>query len=262
MLVIAKYEPLLACLKLSTLEQVKSFPRAATSERRPQRREITRLTADENGHERVLFLKRNWISHKKDGIASLFRRGAVWSIARQEWENARALESAGLRMAGLVSYGEECGPLWERFSFIITEAAPGQTIDEFFRESRDRAIRRCVLIALAGFVKRMHEAGLATPDLFTRHIFLADANSEPKFCLIDMARLDRSRKPSARTRARDLAALNVTAAPAIVTTRERIFFLKAYAGNLDRELFGLIQRRMKRLLTRKKHRRVFLGTKS
>jgi hypothetical protein len=260
-LVIAKYEPLLARLKLSTLEQVKSFPRATTPGRRPQPREITRLVAEDNGMQRVFFMKRNWISHKKDGIASLFRRGAVWSIARQEWENARALETAGLRMAGLVAYGEECGPLWEHFSFIITEAAPGQTIDEFFRDCRDRTIRRRVLLALAKFVKKLHEAGMATPDLFTRHIFFANEIADPQFCLIDMARLDRCKNPSARTRARDLAALNVTASPEIVSARERVSFLRAYAGHVDRQFFNLIRRRMKRLLTRKKHRRAFLGEK-
>jgi tRNA A-37 threonylcarbamoyl transferase component Bud32 len=122
-------------------------------------------------------------------------------------------------------------------------------------------MRHRVIIALAEFVKKMHQAGMATPDLFTRHIFLANESSAPQFCFIDMARLDRCKNPSARTRARDLAALNVTASPEIVSARERILFLRAYAGDVDRQLFNFIRRRMKRLLTRKKHRRAFLGDK-
>jgi heptose I phosphotransferase len=182
------------------------------------------------------------------------RRGAVWSIARREWENGRALENAGLRVAGRVAYGEDCGPFWEKFSFIITEAASGQTLEQFLGDSRDRALRRRVLDRLAPFVRRLHEAGLASPDLFTRHIFVETADNEPRFCLIDMARLDRRKTLSARLRARDLAALNVTAPPGMVSPRERVRFLRSYCGGRDKELFRLIRSRMAHLLKRRKHR--------
>ncbi len=144
-------------------------------------------------------------------MKSLLRQGRVESVSRREWENSRALERAGIAVAGLIAYGEECGPLWEKFSFIITESAPGQTMEQFLGACRDRARRRDVFDALARFVRQMHDAGLATPDLFTRHIFVDTENGDPVFCLIDMARLDRRTRLPERLRARDLAALNVTA---------------------------------------------------
>lgn len=254
MVVIAKHRGALQQAGLATLEQVRVF-RAELVKDHGGRRDIQRFTIhDEDGQERALFLKRNWRPYKKDGLASLLRRGCVWSQSRQEWENSLALERAGVRVAGWVAYGEECGPLWEKFSFIVTESAPGQTVEQFLRECRDRALRRRVFDALARFIRRMHGTGLATPDLFTRHLFVDLASGEPTFCLIDMARLDRAKELNLKQRARDLAALNVTAPLRHVTPRERIRFLQVYAGGNWRDLAPLIARRVAHLLQRRKFR--------
>ena len=206
----------------------------------------------------TLFLKRNWKPYKKDGLISLLRRGRVWSVSRQEWANALALQRAGLRTARLVAYGEECGPAWEKFSFILTEAADGRwTIRDFLRDCQDPARRRGVLDALAREIGRMHEAGLASPDLFTRHIFLNDDVIPPQFCLIDMARLDTRGSLSPCRRARDLAALHVTAPLRFATWRERLRFARIYAGCGTRGLLKRIGRRADRLLRRRKFRDFF-----
>jgi hypothetical protein len=110
-----------------------------------------------------------------------------------------------------------------------------------------------VLDALACNIRRMHEAGLAMPDLFTRHIFVDVTGDQPVFHLIDMARLDRQARLSRSLRARDLAALNITAPLRIVTPRERIRFLRTYGGQLDRKLIKGIAARMEHLLRRRKH---------
>lgn len=254
MVVINRHELLLRKLDLATIERVKAF-RGDLVKDHNGRRDIFRIAAtDADGPPLVLFLKRNWRPYKKDGLKSILLRGRVWSIARCEWENSRMLEKAGLRVAGLVAYGEELGPLWEKFSFIITEAAPGRTVEQFLRECRDGKHRRQVFDALARVIRQIHDAGLATPDLFTRHVFVDTTGGEPRFCLIDMARLDRASQLSARQRARDLAALNVTAPLACVSVRERVRFLKAYAGRLDKGLARLIARRVAHLLRRKKFR--------
>ena len=93
-------------LGLTSLAAVKAFCGERVKAHR-QRRDVFRITAtDAEGRAQILFLKRHWRPYKKDGLASLVRRGNVWSIARQEWENSRALESAGLRVAGLMAYGD------------------------------------------------------------------------------------------------------------------------------------------------------------
>jgi tRNA A-37 threonylcarbamoyl transferase component Bud32 len=254
--VIAKHAPLLEKLGLSTLDQVKAFQGELVKDHRG-RRDILRIRAiDADGAGRVLFLKRNWKPYRKDGLRSLLRHGRVWSQSRQEWENLRALEAAGLMVAGLVAYGEDCGPLWERFSFLITEAATGgQTVEQFIATCRDQALRLRVFEALARTIRKMHDAGLASPDLFTRHVFVDPDRDVPEFCLIDMARLDRHRCVSRALRARDLAALNLTAPLRFVSARERLRFLHAYAGSVDRRFVWRIRIRANRLLrTRRKFR--------
>lgn len=251
MLVIAQNHELLRQLGLDTMEGVKQF-NGELIKNHKGRRDIFRIRAPAgpDGQPVVLFLKRNWQPYKKDGLHSLLTRGAVWSQSRVEWENSLALQRAGIEVAAPVAFGEECGPLWEKFSFIITAAARGDmTLQEFLNTRTDRAERRRVFDALAGEIRRMHDAGLASPDLFTRHIFLA-RGPEPKFCLIDMARLDRQRPLSARRRARDLAALHVTAPLRWVSARERLRFVRQYDG--DRALIRLVQQRSRHLLQRKK----------
>ncbi len=247
-LVIANYAEALRPLGLGTMEGVKSF-RGELIKNHKGRRDIQRITTTANGRPVTLFLKRNWRPYKKDGLNSLLTRGAVWSQSRTEWENSLALQRAEIAVAEPVAFGEECGPLWEKFSFIITAAARGEiTMDNFLASNPDAAERAGVLDALARFVRKMHDAGFASPDLFTRHLFLTRGPA-PEFCLIDMARLDRRAKLSPTLRARDLAALHVTAPQRFLTAPERLRFLERYGVM---ELQPRIEARARHLLRRKK----------
>jgi tRNA A-37 threonylcarbamoyl transferase component Bud32 len=249
---IAKYHDLLRQLGLDTIEGVKSF-KGKMLKRRGGRRDIQQIVLpNKNGAEIILFLKRNWQPHKKDGLHSLVTRGEVWSQCRVEWENSLALQRGGIAVAEPVACGDECSALWEKFSFILTEAARGEmTLHDFIQISRDRHERRRVLDALAVWVRKFHDAGFASPDLFTRHIFL-ELGKAPKFCLIDMARLDREQTISPKLRARDLAALNISAPLRFVSAGERLRFLKIYGG--DRQLGQSILKRTEYLVSRKKFR--------
>lgn len=253
MVVIRQHRALLERLGLATCQQAKTCNAERVKDHRG-RRDILRLrTVDESGRPVLLYVKRNWRPYKKDGLWSLLRHGRAWSVARQEWENADALERAGLRAAPRVAFGEECGPLWERFSFLVTEAAAGtETVEHFLQHCPEQAERRRVFDALAREVRRLHDAGLATPDLFTRHVFVERHCQPPAFCWIDVARLDRRRRLPVRLRARDLAALHVTAPRRFVSQRERLRFFLRYAGGKDRPLLRQIAARTRHLL---RHRR-------
>ncbi|MBK7997411.1 MAG: hypothetical protein IPK15_01415 [Verrucomicrobia bacterium] len=255
MIVFAQHQSVLQKLGLSTLEEVRAFQGEVIKSHGNRRRDILRIcTTDEAGAPLVLFLKRSWHPYKKDGLRTLLCHGQVWSISRQEWENSLSLQHAGLKTAPLVAFGEDCGRLWERFSFLITEAvASKETLQHFLKSCREPCRRRLVLDALAREVHRMHEAGLAMPDLYTRHVFVDATAEQPVLHLIDMARLDRRVRLSQSLRARDLAALNVTAPLCDVSPRERIRFLRVYGKRIDRKLVGRIATRMKHLLLRRKH---------
>ena len=249
MFVIAQHHEALRPLGLDTLEGVKKFTGELIKNHKG-RRDIQRIRTISNGTALVLFLKRNWQPYKKDGLTSLLTRGAVWSQSRVEWENSLALQRGGITVAAPVAFGEECGRLWENFSFILTAAATGEvTLDQFLRENQDAPLRRRVLSRLARLIRQMHDAGLASPDLFTRHIFVQTAG-EPEFCLIDMARLNHRQPMSLRWRARDLAALHVTAPLRFVSAPERELFLGEYGEAV--RLQPLIARRAAHLLKRRK----------
>jgi tRNA A-37 threonylcarbamoyl transferase component Bud32 len=255
--VIARHEPLLERLGLTTLELVRRFQGELIKNHRG-RRDVVRIAPKAGADTPVLFLKRTLRPYRKDGLASLLRRGRVWSMAREEWENSLALERAGFRVARPVAYGEQCGLLWERFSFILTEAADGaRTVHDFLKTWSDSALRRRVVDELAREIRRLHDAGFASPDLFARHFFL-ELDGAIKFCLIDMARLDRSRPVSQRRRARDLAALNVSVPLACASAAERLRFLRVYLGEANhRALFTAIRSRSEQLLKRRKFQRTF-----
>jgi tRNA A-37 threonylcarbamoyl transferase component Bud32 len=247
--VIAKYHGVLRQLGLDNIENVKTFHGELIKDHKG-RRDIQRIIAGTDAQPLTFFLKRNWKPYKKDGVKSLFTRGEVWSQSRTEWENSLALQRAGISVAEPIAFGEECGSFWEKFSFILTASARGDiTFDEFLRTCHDWDERQRVFTTLAKTVQQMHDAGLASPDLFTRHIFIERGN-EPKFCLIDMARMDRRKKLSAKLRARDLAALNVTMPLRFVTTDERKHFFDTYGS--DAGIDRLMNERMKHLLTRRK----------
>jgi len=255
MVSILKHREMVQRLGLDSLAGVKSFAGELIKNHRGRRDIHLVRAATPDGHTLRLYLKRNWRPYKKDGLANVLRHGKPWSISRQEWEHSLRLQKANIRTADLVAYGEECGPLWEKFSFILTEAATGeQTVLDFLETCRDAQLRRCVFTALAGFVKKMHAAGLASPDLFTRHIFVDAKVVPPVFCLIDMARLDIRGVAPLSLRARDLAALHVTSPLKSVSAWERWRFLMAYDRNSARQLTKLIQRRSAHLLRRSKFR--------
>ena len=240
---------------LTTMDGVKAFKGILVKNHKGSREVFRIPVTDANGRAHTLYLKRIWKSYKKDGLLSLLQRGHVWSVSRREWENSKALTAAGLRTASLIAVGEECGLLWEKFSYILTAEATGtQTLEHFLQTCLDPARRRRVLDALALEIRKMHDAGLASPDLFTRHIFVDDAADVPAFCLIDMARLDRRHSLSTALRARDLAALNITAPMRHVSARERLRFLKHYSERNSKAFLPLIRVRMNHLLRRRKFR--------
>lgn len=254
-MVIRSYADPLRQLGLSSLEAVRGFEPEHRIKNRGGYRDVVRLDCrGTGGSDLTLFLKRVRKTSRKNGLRSLLRRGRVWSVCHEEWDNCQALQAAGIHTAELVAWGEDCGWLGERFSFIITRSADGsQTLGEFLRTCRDFRTRRTVLASLANEVRRMHNAGLYAPDLFTRHIFLDARAPAPRFCLIDMARLDRSVGSPDRLRARDLAALNATAPLRDVKASERLRFLRDYGGERAWRLIGPIRRRMAHLLRRRKY---------
>ena len=256
MILIERHHALLEKLGLSTLDGVKSF-QGEIVERIPGKRDVQRFQAKaESGRELIFYLKRHWRSDRQDALLSLLTHGHLWSVARVEWENARVLQAAGFHTAPLVACGDEINLLGEKFSFLLTEAATGpMTLDQFVRDGQDLPRTRKVFDSLAQELQRLHQRGLSLPDLFARHIFFDPEAESIGFCFIDVARLIRRRNLAIPQQARALAALNVTTPLRFVSAKERVRFLRLYAGRKElRPLVDRIASRTARLLERKKYR--------
>ena len=251
-LVCHDYAGELSALGLNTLQGVQQMKAELIKNMKGQR-DIHRLRLPEG---QILFIKRNWKAYTKDGLKSLFSRGRVHSISRREFENLNRLREAGLQTGRPVAYGEVCGFLKERFSFLVTEAAPGEPLDEFLCRETDTRERQRLLMGLADHLKKMHGAGLASPDLFARHVFVRQENGIFQFALIDMARLDQVSRLRGRKRARDLAALNASLGPGAASLRERLLFLSRYEEGGE-SLLPAILKRTRHLLKQRKFARLW-----
>jgi tRNA A-37 threonylcarbamoyl transferase component Bud32 len=220
----------LRTLGLDTMAGVKAWSGGLIKNQRG-RRDVSRIeVADSDGVVRVLYLKRTWQPYRKDGVSSLFRYGRVVSSSRREWNNYIALTSAGVDTPELIAHGEECGPFWERFSFILTgEVRDSVSLDQFLGQCREPRLRRNALREAALTVGKMHMAGLFSPDLFSRHIFVSSQSPrKPEACLIDMARLDRCSRMMRKKVVRDLALLNVSTSLHLLSLLERRVFIRTH----------------------------------
>jgi hypothetical protein len=254
MIEIAMHKSVLERLGLATLDDVKRYQGTLVKDQRG-RRDILRIdTNDESGQPLTLFLKRIYRPYKKDGFRSLLKRGKVWSLARQEWHNMQALNRHGFPTAELVAFGEEVGPFWERFSFILTKAAPTSgTVEDFLASREEPDKRRSVLRSLARQLREMHDAGMASPDCFARHFFVRMEGDVARFWLIDMARLDVRRPMTLKLRARDLAALHASVPMRFASSGERMRFFRDYGGGtLRHDLLVRVMDRTRELLKRSK----------
>lgn len=248
MVVRKRYKPVLAELGLTDLAGVEAAEGALVKDQRGKR-DVLRLTA----RGRVYFLKRIRRTKAIQTLETLLTRRRLRSLAGIEWDNLVLLRRHRIRVAEPIAFGERIRFLRERFSFILVGAAPGEIdLRDFVEQETDPTRRRLVLDELAAMARRLHDAGFATPDLFARHLFIQWRNGRPRFTLIDMARLDRSRRINRTLRARDLAGLNSSLPHHLVSPADRLRFLHRYCGCRDHDMLLAVRRRMEHLLRRNK----------
>lgn len=226
------------------------------------RRDVCRIVGSHDGRQRVLYLKRNLKPYRKHALASLLRHGKRISAAEVEAGSLAALDRLGVPTSPCIAVGGANGLLGERFSFIITEAAPGIPLDEILAAApRPEEVRRAGA-AVMSLVRRIHDAGVGVPTLMGRHIFVDNTQDQPHLCLIDVDRLVR-RKRAWRQRVRDLAQLHLSIPLAHLGVRQRIRMLRLYAGDdraMARRLLRGVARRTNYLLLRRRRRaRAFIN---
>lgn len=256
------YQYVLQQLGLASTEQVKAHS-GKLIKRYKDRRDVAIFHSSfEDGRPVTLFVKRTFTAMAKDSYRTLLRHGRVWSCSREEFENLRTLQRAGLQTCEPVAYGEECSAFRERFSYVIVAGVPAEhTLLDFLHLCQDPATRQRVLKDVARTLRRMHDAGLSWPDLYARHLFVTWDTEPVQVILIDVARLDHNWWTSPLRRARDLANLGISIPPALASEQERLQFLREYAGGpLPRLIALAVRLRLSRLSRSKKGRKLMASS--
>jgi tRNA A-37 threonylcarbamoyl transferase component Bud32 len=178
---------------------------------------------------------------------------------RREAEALRRLANRGVRAARVEALLPPPRPV------LVTRGVPDARALSEILPALERRERRLAIVRVAALVRDLHGAGLSFPDLYTRHVLL-DGSGTPH--LVDVERL---RAGSPPRRARDLAALDLTAEIAGASRTDRFAFLRAYAAGADlRPLTALVARARRklerkrrfhrhRLIVRAAHREAFEG---
>jgi hypothetical protein len=135
------------------------------------------------------------------------------------------------------------------------DLAPARPLDDLLERARLPATLRARLVQdLARAVARLHDAGWHHRDLYLNHVFVDPLADAPLAAVIDWDRIGAHRHAYGRWVVKDLASLEASAAPGLVSARERMRFLRAYLahrGGLPRaarrRLAGRVRRKARRI---------------
>lgn len=215
---------------------------ADRSSKTMRERDIVRIELPvANATSVVLFLKRNLRPARKH-VWSFFHFGGRYRSASDlEWANLRRLEAAGVNVSAPVAVGSTFGPVGERFSFLVTEAAPGIAFDRLLADERCPIRRRAAIRSVARCVRRIHAAGYSVPGMYARHLFV-DLDDNARTTIIDIDRC-RSIKVKRDPIANELSLLHLSVPNVHASRRERLRLLREYLGGhrIDRDLLTRIE---------------------
>lgn len=231
-----------------------------------------RLTlSDKHEHQTTLYLKR--FEHPPPSA----RREVVRShtgartLAGVEWAWMHRLAEDDIPCPEPVALGEQLHRGREVRSALLMREVLGVSLERWIAREPvpDHSHIAALLEPLAELIARLHGAGYVHRDLYLSHIFFASistkpprsrsnaadkppASCRPAFCLIDLQRVLHPSIGLQRWIVKDLAALNYSAPYPLISTRDRLRWLKHYLGTpgLDartRRLIYLIAGKTRRI---------------
>jgi hypothetical protein len=216
---------------------------------------------DENGDQRVFFLKRYVRPPLREQLRRMWETSRSHGTAWREVHFAKELARQGIPTVRMVAFGERMRGSREVASFGIAAEVRGESLETLaMRAASDPAAvpawrdRREIIRQLALIVRRLHENELFHRDLYLCHVFLTrNAGGEVVLQVIDLARMLEGPWNSRRWRVKDLASLHYSSPAGLVTRADRLRFLYYYhcgearGGKADRCLIGEILARARRM---------------
>jgi heptose I phosphotransferase len=183
--------------------------------------------------------------------------GAAW----REVHFARKLARLGIPTLHPIAFGERMRGIWEQASFAMTADIKGESLENLARRAETDASampswreRVEIIRQLALIVRRLHENKLFHRDLYLSHVFLK-RNTEGAIVLqlIDLARMLENPLNRGRWQVKDLASLEYSAPPKLVTRADRLRFLydyqldSAHSRGVARRLIRAVLARTRRM---------------
>lgn len=162
--------------------------------------------------------------------------------ARNEFEACRHLQSQGLTAPTVAAFGENDRPLAHRSSFVLCDALTGYDDLETLtlgwpQEPPEPLLKRRLVMRLARFARRFHDAGLVHRDFYLCHLLAHRDPSVTELAVLDLHRALRFRKVPDRWRRRDLAALLFSTLDLPVSRLSWLRFVRAYSGRPLKDVF-------------------------
>lgn len=155
--------------------------------------------------------------------------------ARNEYEACRHLERAGIVAPRVAAFAESTGPAHRRRSFVLCDELEGHEDLEtltlpWLQVAPTGLARRALVIQVAHFARRFHDAGLVHRDFYLCHLLRNRQQPDAPLGVLDLHRALRFEHLPWRWRKRDLAALLYSALDLPVGKRAWLRFVRIYSG--------------------------------
>lgn len=216
-------------------------------------RQVRRLMAG----ERAVYVKRYPAIPLVEALAERLFGGRHRSAARREWVALHRLVDLGVPCPLPLVLGEESVLGLVRRAYVVTaDIATSRTLESELMESFALPLdppgllrKRRLLRQLAATLARLHGAGVQHRDFYLGHLFLRrPGQADEEIVVLDLNRAEVGAATSERQRIKDLAALDFSAPPRLVSPIDRLRFLIAYTEGRD------VRRRLARRVAAKSAR--------
>ena len=186
-------------------------------------RHVRRVSLTGDDGERVFYLKREHTAALRSKFKN-WRAGAGWvSRCEREARVLNALAARGLPGPRAVAWGYDHAG---RAFLLVAELAEFTELRELLAGGRlTRRQRRRLAQRIGESVAALHNAGISTPDLAAKHVYVDDAG---EIALLDWQSSRVGKAVSANQALRPLGGLNASLGAELATPRERLLVLGYY----------------------------------
>jgi tRNA A-37 threonylcarbamoyl transferase component Bud32 len=224
--------PLLESNGLATFKALMSHPGHAVAKCVIKERNTVRLDLEtESGEKRAFFLKRYAPPTIRDRLKAYLRLKRPAPGARQEWHAMWTFLQLGLPGPVPVAWGDDNNSLVlsEGVSHVmrLSEWAERNFGEGSHGNTQAIPAKHRIIEKVANIVARMHSKGLHHQDLYLCHFLCGSEQDGLPLTLIDLQRVERSRRLSWRWQVKDLAQLHFSSAQ-YITRQDMWRFWKVY----------------------------------